>query len=111
MNQSVNNVIRSKVYMEFAKVYDRLMNKDKYIGWNEIIEDVVKKYSIPKETCLDIACGTGVVSGLLLKQGFKVIGVDIANDMIKIAHVNYPDGNFIEADIRNFNIEKQDRKK
>lgn len=110
MNQSTNTV-QPKVFGEFAKVYDRLMNKDKYVGWDQLIEDVVKKYSIPKETCLDIACGTGVVSGLLLKQGFEVIGLDISGDMIRIARANYPEANFIEADVRDFNIEERDRKK
>ncbi|MFH1354474.1 MAG: class I SAM-dependent methyltransferase [bacterium] len=107
----LTNTGQLEVFGEFAKVYDRLMNKDKYVGWGRIIEDVVKKYSIPRGRCLDIACGTGVISGLLLKQGFGIIGLDISDDMIKIARVNYPKANFIEADIRDFNIEERDRKK
>jgi len=110
MNQ-FTNAGQPKVFGEFAKVYDRLMNKDKYVGWGRIIEGVVEKYSIPKGVCLDIACGTGTVSGLLLKQGFEVIGVDISGDMTRIAHANYPKANFIEADVRNFDIEERDRKK
>lgn len=99
------------VYGQFAKVYDRLMNKEKYSGWDRIIEDVIKKYSIPKGLCLDIASGTGVISGLLLKQGFMVVGVDVSGEMVKIARANYPEANFIEADARDFKIEEQDRNK
>lgn len=105
------NAMQSSVYRKFAKVYDRVMNSNKYIGWNQIIEDIVNKYSIPKGICLDIACGTGTISGLLLKQGFGVIGIDRSDDMLKIARANYPEAHFITADIRDFDIEEREIEK
>lgn len=91
-------------YTILACFYNRLMTKKRYETWNEIIEDVIKKYSVPRKLCLDIACGTGTISKFLLDKGFKVIGVDNSNDMLKIARDKVPEAEFIKADIRHFKI-------
>jgi SAM-dependent methyltransferase len=83
------------------------MNHKKYKVWDSLIAEAIKKYSIPKGICLDIACGTGKVSGLLLRRGFRVLGVDKAKKMLDIAHENFPAADFLESDIRNFTIAEQ----
>lgn len=96
-------------YTVLACFYDRLMTEKKYETWNKIIEDVVKKYSVPRKLCLDIACGTGTISRLLLDKGFEVIGVDNSSEMLKIARDKVPKAEFIKADIRHFKIYSENK--
>lgn len=39
----------------------------------------------PGSTILDIPCGTGRYTGFLLSRGYRVLGADIAAEMIKVA--------------------------
>jgi SAM-dependent methyltransferase len=41
---------------------------------------------------LDIPCGYGRLSGLLLEQGFKVVGCDLSLSMVKKALTRFPSG-------------------
>ncbi|MFA5614890.1 MAG: class I SAM-dependent methyltransferase [Methanoculleus sp.] len=90
-----------------AKFYDKLMGGNKYPGWKILIADVVEKYNIPKGTCLDVACGTGNISNLLIELGFKVIGIDISDEMISVAKQKFPGEQFVCVDARNFNLGDQ----
>jgi len=49
---------------------------------------------------LDVACGTGVLAGELSQAGFTVVGMDLSEEMISIAKANYPNINFLVADMR-----------
>lgn len=98
------NYDNSAAYHVMAQFYDKLMGENKYPGWKKIIADVVEKYNIAIGTCLDVACGTGNISKLLIELGFKVIGVDISPEMISVAKQKFPKEKFICSDIRNFNL-------
>lgn len=95
---------QNEAYHIFANFYDRLMNEKKYKIWDNLIVEIVHKYSIPLGVCLDIACGTGKISSILLEKGFQVIGVDQSKEMLVVARNNFPDVNFIESDIRDFTV-------
>jgi ubiquinone/menaquinone biosynthesis C-methylase UbiE len=76
----------SKMYgKEFAEVYDQLMSQEYYAKWEEMIKRIVKDYNIAPGKAMDLACGTGTVSKMLLEIGFDVICVDISPEMINIA--------------------------
>jgi len=51
---------------------------------------------------LDIGCGPGNITRYLLNQkpDLKVLGIDIAPNMIKLARENNPEANFQERDGR-----------
>jgi len=51
-------------------------------------------------TVLDVACGPGNISHFLLKQkpGLKLLGIDLAPNMINLARVNNPDARFMVYD-------------
>jgi len=59
---------------------------------------------------LDLGCGTGFSSDILIQNGFRVIGIDILNDMLlkarekKRISKNYNDLELILADINNLPI-------
>ena len=49
---------------------------------------------------LDLGCGGGEpVTGYFARKGFVVTGVDISDEMIRIAHEQIPQGTFIRADM------------
>ncbi|MFA5742636.1 MAG: class I SAM-dependent methyltransferase [Candidatus Paceibacterota bacterium] len=100
---------QKEAYCIFADFYDRLMSEKKYKAWNDLIAGTVKKYSIPRGVCLDIACGTGRISGMMIKQGFQVVGIDKAEKMIDIARKNFPGANFLKSDIRDFTVSEPDK--
>lgn len=101
MKKEVNNL---EAYQVMAQFYDKLMGENKYPGWKKLIAEVVEKYKIPKTLCLDVACGTGNISKLLIEQGFKVVGIDISSEMISIARQKFPAEIFVCADSRNFSL-------
>jgi len=47
---------------------------------------------------LDLGCGTGNYTLELYKRGFEVVGVDVSEEMLKIARKKLPNVKFIRAD-------------
>jgi ubiquinone/menaquinone biosynthesis C-methylase UbiE len=61
---------------------------------------------------LDLGCGTGFSSEILIESGFRVIGVDILKDMLykaryKLKNTLYKKLNLILADINNLPLKQQ----
>jgi len=46
---------------------------------------------------LDVGCGTGFISGLLIEKGYRVTGIDFSDWCIRRASEQYPNGNFYQA--------------
>lgn len=96
--------------LEFSKVYDKLMTSSKYEKWNDLIKEQINKYNI-KGNAIDLACGTGAISKMLLDLGFNVVGVDKSKYMINIAKEKLKKYNdkisFIIDDLRTFNTSKK----
>lgn len=86
----------------FAVIYDKIYSENNKM-YSQLISKLVKRYCRSAKTVLDIGCGTGTVASELAKN-FKVIGVDISTEMLKIARRNYPHIEFLKEDIRNFNL-------
>ena len=68
-------------YKEFAKYYDRFYQKKDY--QKEVL--FLTHFLMPKSHILDVGCGTGVHASLLEKEGFKIDGVDLNQEMLDIA--------------------------
>ena len=58
-------------------------------------------------TVLDIACGTGEHARLLTKVGFAVDGVDLEPEFVRIAQGKNPQGHFVAADMRHFELTRR----
>lgn len=65
-----------------ARLYDLLMTGVPYDDWVVYLRQLMDTRRFKPSTVLDLACGTGNVSELLEKEGYKVTGADIAPEMI-----------------------------
>lgn len=69
-------------YGALAGVYDRLTDDVGYERRADYIEKLFKKSRIPVHTVLDLACGTGTMTGILTERGYELIAVDGSADML-----------------------------
>lgn len=56
----------------------------------------------PRETILDLGCGTGQLTAKIAESGAEVVGVDNSPDMIAQARINYPSIKFVLQDASRF---------
>lgn len=73
-------------YGGFAYLYDELMQDVPYDQWVKKLIGTVGKYQPDAKTILDVACGTGELSIRLSEAGFSVVGMDLSEDMLSVAH-------------------------
>jgi ubiquinone/menaquinone biosynthesis C-methylase UbiE len=82
------------------------MGKD-YLEESNKLHELIQRYQrTDGNTLLDVACGTGTHAGLLSKH-YKVEGMDLNADMLKVARKKHPDIRFTRADMRNFLLGRQ----
>ena len=72
-------------YEALAASYDRLTNDVDYEATVAFYREILKDEGLCPRTAVDLACGTGSVSVLLAKQGLRVIGVDMSEEMLTVA--------------------------
>jgi ubiquinone/menaquinone biosynthesis C-methylase UbiE len=96
-------------YKTIAPFYDLIIPRN-IKGICDSIEAIVKRYN-SKKHILDLGCGTGRFSIELAKRGYMVTGLDIADEMLKVAMANAKKANvnikFIKGDMRNFRLAKK----
>ena len=95
------------LYSDFAKYYDLIYEWKDYKKESETVHKLVKKFK--KSTgnkLLDIACGTGNHIQFL-KKHYRITGIDLNGQMLKIARKKFPKTRFFKADMKNFNLKKE----
>ena len=92
------------LYDDFAKVYDECGVDDYSLsfgkGMLKYLDLIHPDESFKKN--LDICCGTGTLCGFFKDNGIKTKGVDISNEMIKVAQSKYPDIEFVTCDVSKY---------
>lgn len=76
-----------------AEAYSKLEFKNTYYLAYRDLSEIFKKY-VKGKKALDFGCGTGRSTRFLQKHGFSTLGIDISNEMIKIAKKINPKGNY-----------------
>lgn len=91
----------------FCKVYNEF-------GWNYYPEAFgqqllqwLSRHKVKPKTCLDLACGTGVLCQILRKNGIITSGMDFSEGMIKIAKAAEPDIHYDVADMITYRPEQE----
>ena len=90
-----------KEYEYLAKYYDYLLGDDEAFNfWLEYIN--AKDY----HTVLELASGSGVLAGILKKQGKEVTASDISKEMKEVATNNF-DGEYLILNMIDFDLHKK----
>jgi len=69
-------------YDALAASYDGLMADGSYRRRANYLVKLFRKSSVPVESVLDLACGTGTIACLLAEQGYDVIATDGSEEML-----------------------------
>ncbi|MGH6645947.1 class I SAM-dependent methyltransferase [Aquabacterium sp.] len=57
----------------------------------------------PPAKILDLGCGTGrPIAEFLLRRGFRVTGVDQAEELLSLARQRYPEGRWLQSSMESF---------
>lgn len=90
-------------FKNYSKYYDFIYQDKDYDRECNFIEEIFKTNKKPKNI-LEIGCGTGSYTKILLSRGYKVTGVDISDEMLKIAREKCY-AKLLEGDIRTIKID------
>lgn len=86
------------LYVRKVKDYRHLSQEHQYLFK---LSSLLK----PGAKILDVGCGSGVpVAKYLIDKGYKVTGIDISSEQIKLAKKLVPQGEFIQMDMYNMNF-------
>lgn len=69
----------------YSQYYDLLYSDKDYNSEVEYVESLIKANSKNSNTLLDMGCGTGKHAELFCEKGYIVHGVDLSEEMLKIA--------------------------
>lgn len=91
-------------YGRFAEVYDCLMSDVPYGQIANFIDSEIKQQNLQNHIVLDLACGTGTLTGLLKQMGYEMIGADSSMEMLMKAREKNPDVLFLNQSMETFEL-------
>jgi SAM-dependent methyltransferase len=98
----------TKLYSNLSEIYEMMYQT--FINYDEenaYYSNKLKKYNA--KAIFEPGCGTGNLASRFIAGGFKYTGLDLNKAMLDIARRKNPATEFIEADMRNFQLtEKKD---
>lgn len=97
-------------YIEFARIYDELMEDIDYCSWMKFVKYTLDEYNKKPRDVLEMACGTGNFTRLLCEEDYNITAFDLSEDMLSIAYDKldtYRNIRLIKQDMVRFNINKE----
>lgn len=99
-------------YKEFAHIYDELINSDiNYKEWASQILKICDELKVNRKDYLDLACGTGNITGELVSEFNSTWAVDLSYDMLTEAETklrgNRNNIKFVCQDITELNLNRR----
>lgn len=89
-------------YQKMAKYYDLFYSNKSYDKEVLFLKSLIGN----RKTVLDVGCGTGIHMNLLEKDGYQVDGIDLSNEMLKIAKKR-TNGNLYVGNLIDFKIDNK----
>jgi len=84
-----------------VKYYDRIYWWKDYDQEVDFLEKALKRFGVRGRRVLEVACGTGSHSKILVGRGYEVTGVDISEDMLRVARSKVRrNARFLRGDMR-----------
>ena len=74
-----------KQFEKYSKFYDLIYKDKNYKEEVEFVCKFIKKYKSHAKNILSLGCGTCNHEILLAKKGFKIVGIDVSEEMLRIA--------------------------
>ncbi len=94
-------------YTLSAELYDRIYHLKDYFREADLLFRMVDTLGTrPCTTLLDVGCGTGAHL-VHLRERYTCTGVDFSEEMLQIARRKLPQFEFIQGDMRSFDLGKQ----
>ncbi len=93
------------LYSDLSEIYEGMYQT--FINYDEEFEfyfKVLKKYHC--RSVLEVGCGTGNLAQCFRTHQFDYVGLDLSDDMLRIAKKNNPGSTFLKGDMRNFTLQK-----
>lgn len=91
------------MHKNFAYVYDEFTKNVDYESWFKFL----RKYLSKKGKLLDIGCGTASITTKFRKYGYDTYGVDISEDMLKVAKAKDDKIKYFNLDITKEKLDKK----
>ena len=95
-------------YKYLSSFYDELCENVEYEARCDYISNILCSNGIIHGTILDLACGTGGMSVPFAKKGYKIIGIDLSEEMLEIASKNLfevcDDFTLLKSNMRDFSL-------
>lgn len=95
----------------YASHYDELYRDKEYRAECDAIEEAFRRYGPgPVRTVLDLGCGTGTHALCLAERGYRVVGVDRSEEMLRLARAKHdssrpvPETEFLAGDLRSLDL-------
>ncbi len=98
--------ITTRFYDDIAAEYDALKSSGVSIAHKYLLIPNLLRVlpDVNGKRVIDLGCGTGIISSLLVKKGAEVTGIDISKNMIKIAKTRVKGARFLVGDIENMDL-------
>jgi SAM-dependent methyltransferase len=93
----------SSLYNNLAEIYEGMYQT--FINYDEEFDfysSILEKYHC--SSVLEAGCGTGNLASRFSRNHFDYMGMDLSDDMLRIARSNYPEVSFVAGDMRNFKL-------
>ena len=94
------------MFTKTAEFYDALYSFKDYRQACNKLKDLILKHNPEAKTLLDVACGSGKHL-TYLKENFDVQGLDLNEELIKVAQRRCPDVKFHHKDMTDFSLEQK----
>ncbi|MBR3928515.1 MAG: class I SAM-dependent methyltransferase [Clostridia bacterium] len=72
-------------YERLSEIYDRFTDDFNHDDWEKWYWKLISSVKAGVKSVLDAGCGTGPLSVRFAKKGIKVTGIDLSEDMLRVA--------------------------
>ena len=89
----------NRQFNEYAEIYDELYSAASDYGKEvDFYDKLLRKNNC--KSILEVGCGAGHRGKLFKDKGYEYLGLDISEEMLRIARRKYPDVRFVQGDVR-----------